>query len=310
MIRQKCRGGVQTPLLSALRISAYSASPRYLFFLREIQRALERPLLAVNLLLQLQNGIQQCLRTGGASRHIYIHGNHLVASLHDRVIVEYAARSRASAHGNHPLRLRHLIVELPHHRRHLLREPPGHNHQVRLPRRWTKHFRAESRYVKARSCHRHHLNRAARQPESQRPDRAFARPIHGLIQRGEDDPLIFQQLAEVIRLGQRDVLAQRYAHNPSSWLFSHTRYVHTNLPIIAGLYRQSSSGSPVSPGSPAASSRTARSSAPGSRKRRETPARRPPPALPPPQDPPLPNAPSSDAPATPGKLPSPRCRTL
>src|SRR6266404_6237725 len=111
----------------------------------------------------------------------------------------------------------------------------------------------------------------AARPQSSSPpgaamDETLPRPIHRLIQRGEDDPLIFQQLAEVIRLGQRDVLAQRYAHNPSSWLFSHTRYVYTNLPIIAGRYRQSSSGSPVSPGSPAASSRTARSCAPESRK--------------------------------------------
>ena len=40
------------------------------------------------------------------------------------------------------------------------------------------------------------------------PDRAFARPVHGLVQRGEDDTFVFEELAEVAGLGQRNVFAE------------------------------------------------------------------------------------------------------
>src|SRR5262249_45431793 len=80
--------------------------------LREVQGALEGALFGVDLLLQLQNGIEQCLGPRRAPGNVYVDGQHLVAALHDRVVVEDAAGSRAGAHGDDPLGFGHLIVKM------------------------------------------------------------------------------------------------------------------------------------------------------------------------------------------------------
>ena len=58
----------------------------------EVQRALERAFFGLNLLLQLENRIQYGLRPRGATGHIHIDRDHLIASLNDGVIVEHARR--------------------------------------------------------------------------------------------------------------------------------------------------------------------------------------------------------------------------
>src|ERR1019366_2958371 len=123
--------------------------------------------------------------------------------------------SSASSHRNHPLRFRHLRVQLLDDRRHLLRDAPGDNHEVSLAWRWAEHFRTEASHVEPRGGHRHHLDRATRQAKSERPDRTLARPVHGLIELREDDSLILQQLAEIIRLFERNVFPDGCAHTAS-----------------------------------------------------------------------------------------------
>jgi len=41
---------------------------------------------------------------------------------------------------------------------------------------------------------------AAGQAEAERPDRASARPVHGFIERGENNAFVFEQLAEIVCL--------------------------------------------------------------------------------------------------------------
>src|SRR5579864_7728820 len=81
--------------------------------LRKVEGLKEAAALGVNLLLQLQNAVEQCFRTWRAARNVNVDGNHLVDSLHDRVIVEHAARGGARSHRDHPFRFRHLFVKLP-----------------------------------------------------------------------------------------------------------------------------------------------------------------------------------------------------
>ena len=59
---------------------------------------------------------------GGQNGHVDVDGDDAVDALQDRVVVEHAARARARAHRDHPLRLEHLVVDLPQRRRHLVRD--------------------------------------------------------------------------------------------------------------------------------------------------------------------------------------------
>src|SRR6516225_1147452 len=191
--------------------------------LREIKRALERTLFVFDLLLKLENRVEQRFRPRRAARNVNVHRNHLIAPLHDSVVVEHAARSGASAHGNHPLGLGHLVVELTHDRSHFLREPAGHDHQVCLARRRTKNLRAKARHVEPCCRHGHHFNGAAGQPESEWPDGAFARPVHRLVQLCEDDAFVLEQAAKVFWLRQRRMFSERSTHSSSSSLQLHFR---------------------------------------------------------------------------------------
>src|SRR5215475_15184421 len=148
------------------------------FGLGKVQRALERTFFAINFFLQLHNRVEKRFGPWGAARNVNIDGDHLITALHDRVIIKHSAGSSTSTHGNDPFGLGHLVVKLSNHRRHLLRKSSRHNHQVRLPGRRTKHFRTESRHVKTRSRHRHHLDRAASQTKTERPNRTPPRPVH------------------------------------------------------------------------------------------------------------------------------------
>ena len=60
-------------------------------------------------------------------------GHHLIDALHQGVVVEHAAGGGTGAHGDHPLGVGHLVVDLAQHRRHLLRHPARHDHEVGLP---------------------------------------------------------------------------------------------------------------------------------------------------------------------------------
>src|SRR5216683_2336835 len=98
--------------------------------LGDIEGSLEAAAFVGDFFLQLKDGVEQSLGPGRASGNVDVHGNYLVDSLHDGVIVEDAAGSRAGAHGNHPLGLRHLRVKLLYDGRHFLRNAPSDDHQV------------------------------------------------------------------------------------------------------------------------------------------------------------------------------------
>src|SRR5215467_8989951 len=58
--------------------------------LREIQGALKRALFVLDLFLKLENGVKQRLGPGRAAGHVNVHGNYLIAALHDSVVIEDA----------------------------------------------------------------------------------------------------------------------------------------------------------------------------------------------------------------------------
>src|SRR5690242_3114378 len=88
--------------------------------LNEIQGALKGALLVLNLFLELENCVEQGFRARRAAGDVNVHRDDLIATLHDGVVVENAARSGAGPHGNDPFGLGHLIVELTNHGGHLL----------------------------------------------------------------------------------------------------------------------------------------------------------------------------------------------
>jgi hypothetical protein len=59
--------------------------------LRKIQCTFEGAFFVVDFLLQLEDGVEDGFGPRGAARDVHIDGNHLVATLHDGVIIEDAA---------------------------------------------------------------------------------------------------------------------------------------------------------------------------------------------------------------------------
>ena len=76
--------------------------------------------LAVDLLLQLHDAVDQGFGARRAARHVDVDRHHRVHALDDGVVVEDAAAGGAGAHGDDPLRLGHLVVDPAQHGRHLL----------------------------------------------------------------------------------------------------------------------------------------------------------------------------------------------
>ena len=124
---------------------------------------------------------------GGQPGHVDVDRHDLVDALDDRVVVEHPAAARAHAHGDDPLGLDHLVVDLAQHRGHLLAHATGDDHEVGLARAGAEDLHAPAREVVVRGAGRHHLDRAAREPERGRPHRALARPVDEVFDaRGEE----------------------------------------------------------------------------------------------------------------------------
>src|SRR5467141_104528 len=207
----------------------------------KIQGTLEGTFFVVDLFLELEDGVEQRLRPRRAARDVNIDGNDLIAALDDSVIVENAARRGASPHGDDPLGFWHLIIELTDDRGHFLRKAAGNDHKIGLARRGAKHFGTEARNVKARGSHGHHFDGAAGETETERPDRTLPRPVHGLVELREDDAFVFEELPEVVGLGQRDMFAQECAHGASAPVFSHSSgYILKWLDAMAQVVRGNS----------------------------------------------------------------------
>ena len=122
-------------------------------------------------------------------------GHDLVHALQYRVSIKRASHRGARAHGDHPLGIRHLIVDALHDWRHFQCDCPGHNHQVALPRAGTKHLGAEARNIKTRRRRRDHLDRAARQPECHRPNCGLPCPVEHVVH-GSDHEILFELILQ------------------------------------------------------------------------------------------------------------------
>src|SRR5262249_3397125 len=96
---------------------------------------------------------------------------------HIVALLEWSTRDRTRSHGNHVLRVSHLVVKPHNLRRHFLRDRPGNDHQIRLARRWPENFTAEARYVVPRCGSGDHFNCATSQSKLERPDRVLATPV-------------------------------------------------------------------------------------------------------------------------------------
>jgi hypothetical protein len=117
--------------------------------------------------------------------------NDLADALEDRVVREHAARARACAHGDDPLGLEHLVVDLSQRLRHLVRHPARHDQQVGLARRGAKDLGAEAGDVVASRDDCDHLHCAAGETERVRPDRVALGPGDRLLD-GREHELVFQ----------------------------------------------------------------------------------------------------------------------
>ena len=155
--------------------------------------------LAVDLLLEHDQAVQEGLRRGRAAGNVDIDGEVLVDPRDDVVpFLERAAAGGAGAHRDHVLRLGHLVVEPGDHRHHRLGDGARDDHQVGLARRAAEDLGAEPGDVEPARRRADHLDRAAGQPEAQRPQRRAPAPVVDRV----DDP---QQLVPV---RDQDVLLQ------------------------------------------------------------------------------------------------------
>src|SRR5512135_658845 len=66
---------------------------------------------ALDLFVQGDHSMDQRLGARRAAGHIHVHRHHLIHPLHHRIVVEDAAARSAITHGDHPLRLRHLVIQ-------------------------------------------------------------------------------------------------------------------------------------------------------------------------------------------------------
>jgi len=139
-----------------------------------------------HLTLQLQHAVQQSLCRRWAPRHVNVDGNDAVTAPHDRVRIMVVSTSvRARTHGNHPTRFRHLVIDFPQSRSHLVCQGSRHDHDVRLSRAGTEYNPEPVLIIPSRS-HMHHLHSATRQTKRHRPHRTLPTPIRNLVQRRQN----------------------------------------------------------------------------------------------------------------------------
>src|ERR1019366_7989171 len=122
----------------------------------------------------------------GAARNVDVDRDIAVDALeHIVALLEGSAGDGAGAHRYAVFRLRHLVPEAHDLRGHLLRDRARDDEKVRLARRRAKNLRAEAGDVEASHRGRHHLDRAACEPEIERPNRVAAGPIVEFLQARE-----------------------------------------------------------------------------------------------------------------------------
>src|SRR5688572_13591440 len=142
-----------------------------------------------DVLVEGENAVHEGLGPRGATRHVDVDRDDLVHALDDGVVVEHPAARGAHAHGDDPLGLDHLVVDLAEHGSHLLAHPAGHDHEVGLAGAGPEHLHAEPAEVEVGGAAGHHLDGAAGQPEGRRPHRVPPGPLHEVFQAGGQEAL-------------------------------------------------------------------------------------------------------------------------
>ena len=140
-------------------------------------------------LLEQRQPLHQGLRARRAAGHVNVHRQELVHPLHHAVDVEHTPGIGAGAHGNDPLRLQQLIVEVLHHGGHLAKHGASDDDQVRLSRRRPNHFRAKARHVVAGGERGGHFHVAAGEAEVERPQGMCPPPSDEVVQLGGEEAL-------------------------------------------------------------------------------------------------------------------------
>jgi len=137
--------------------------------------------------MELHHPVDEPLRARRAARNVHVNGHHPVNPLHDAVAaLEASTGGGARAHGDDPLWLRHLLPQPNERAGHLGGEGPRHDQHVRLPRARAKREHPEAVDVVHARRGAHHLDRAARQPREQRPERVCADQVEQVVGLGRD----------------------------------------------------------------------------------------------------------------------------
>ena len=132
--------------------------------------------LVLDALLEQDDALEQRLGAGRAARHVDVDGDDLVDALGDRVGVPVrAAAVGARPHGDHVLRVGHLLVEALDRRRHLVGDGAGDDDEVGLAGAGRERDDAEAHHVVAgRGERRTHLDGAAGEAPLVHPQRVLA----------------------------------------------------------------------------------------------------------------------------------------
>ena len=132
-----------------------------------------------------------------AAGHVDVDRDDLVDALGDRVAVPVRpAAVGARAHGDHVLRLRHLLVEALDRRSHLVGDGAGDDHEVGLARAGGQRDDAEAHHVVTRRAERRaHLDRAAGQAPLVDPQAVRAADVEQRRQRFGHPPFVYESHA-------------------------------------------------------------------------------------------------------------------
>src|SRR3989442_1023397 len=178
---------------------------------------------------QLEESVDECLRTDGTARDEDVRGHERVRALDHRVrVVVRTAADRALPHRDHPLGFRHLLVQPAHGGPELQGDRAVQEEDVALPRGRTVDH-PEPLDVVPRIRGRRHFDRAAHDPEVQRPGGVPFRPVEELpdeaaFQSFEDGPagtafhrgvdVLLDPLYEILRAEADDVRLFRALDHP------------------------------------------------------------------------------------------------
>src|SRR5699024_4364720 len=88
----------------------------------------------LDFIVQLIHGVDQHFGPRWAAGQVHVYRHDVVDALHDGVVAEHAAAPSPHAHRQDVFGIDHLVVDRPQHRRHLIADAAGHDHQIGLAR--------------------------------------------------------------------------------------------------------------------------------------------------------------------------------